>query len=395
MTGRSLRRLGWLCTAGLAMALPAQVTPPVSTGSQGGWPSQPGVTPPDPHRLDPRWSPPLSPSDPYAPAVTPGAAPFGATNLADLLGRGAGAGPGPGGALPPGFEALGRLFGAYPTEGGASGLPTGVLAMPALPPEEPDWPRNLARREVAALPYVPTLALLLRLADRVWWRAPDEDAFVPLYFHDNVRGVPAGTAVEVRQTGEFELLLHGGGRLRAKGPTSLQVLALDEQRVELRLCALTHVQFAVDSRRQTLRLPDGSAVEVAAADPKADPPPGPVTLRLDRIGDPLACEGRLQLANHGLRAVTWRHAFGSVELQPGQRVQLFATPPAHDFPAGLVLRDATAVPVGAGLECTARGDGEVLWSGARFRLAPGTTLRLEPLLGSPFAIGAAAQRAPN
>ncbi|MBL8724671.1 MAG: hypothetical protein JNK49_11530 [Planctomycetes bacterium] len=382
-TSRVLSALVALSLAGVARA---QIIPPNATGGQGGWFPGPAETPVDSQRLDPRWSAPVSPIDVFGGAFGPGG--FGA-----LFGQ-----PGAGPAGAPGAAAgMGQLFGAYPAEGGIS---PALLGLSALPPEPPDWPRNLIRRAVEPLPYVPTLALLVRFADRVWWRAPDEDAFVPLYFHDNVRGVPTGTAIEVRQTGEFELLLHGGGRLRAKGPTALQVLVLDEQRVELRLSIATHVQFAADVRAQTLRLPDGSAVEVRAADPKAEPADGPVVLRLDRVGDPLACSGRLELANLGLRPVVYRHAFGSTELAPGHRLQLFATPPAHELPAQWVVRDASAQVVDARLECSAKGDGEVHWSGAGFRLAPGATLRLEPLLGTPFATPAkpkstAAEPAPN
>jgi hypothetical protein len=301
-------------------------------------------------------------------------------------------------------------FGAYPSQAGEtgpvpgglpgglfSGLPGGALRppVPATVDEEPDWPQGLGQRGSAPLPYVPGQALLVRLAERVWWKAPDEDAFVPVYFYDRLRSAVAGTEVEVRQSGEFELLFHGGGRCVAQGQTRLGIVAMDDKSVVLRMPMFTKVRVQTAGREYSFVLPDGSTLVLPADVPPPSPevpPDGPALVVLDRASEPGWLAGRAAIFNGGQRPVRWRHALGETTIEPGRRVQFFLSPPTQPMQANLATEAVQAQPVGDGLACAARGEGFVAWSGARFTLDAGTTVRLQPLLGQPF--DAPAERAP-
>lgn len=303
-------------------------------------------------------------------------------------------------------------FGAYPSANGAgqanapglSGLPAGTglqdllalagragMAAPLAPEEPADWPRWLRDAAAAPLPYVPDKALLVRHAERVWWKSPDEDAFVPLYFYDKVRSVGVKTAIEVRQNGEFEVLFHGGGRLVSQGQTQLQFQYMDEKRVALQVAAFSKLRIQVSGREYAFELPDGSVLSVPADVPPASPediPDGPALVVLDRAVEPGRYSGRAALWNGGMRTVHWQHAFGKVEIAPGQRVEFFLSKPAQSFAGGLVTNNVQLAADGAALRCTGLGEGHVVWSGAKFALPKGSTLRLDPLLGAPFVADA-------
>lgn len=269
----------------------------------------------------------------------------------------------------------------YPRAPGDRQLPV----LPSLPPapEETGWPQWVRARGKPPLVYAADKALLVRHADRVWWKAPDEDAFVPLYFHDKLRVVAPGTAVEVRQTGDFELLLHGGGRLVSLGSAVLRVEELTADRVVLRLAALTKLRFEAGTGEHVLLLPDGSSLTIPAR------PAGelPVTagVAIDRSSEPGWYGGRAALFNIGQRPVQWTHPCGAVTLAPGERVGLFLTPPAAAIPQALATGEATVAADGGALRCTAAADTAVSWSGARFTLPRGAALRIDPLQGRPFA----------
>jgi hypothetical protein len=90
-------------------------------------------------------------------------------------------------------------YGAYPSSGTP---PSGfVPVLPPAGPEVADWPGWLRLRGREALPYSPEVALLVRHTDRVWWRRDPEAAFVPLFFHDKIGALRAGSEVQVRQAG--------------------------------------------------------------------------------------------------------------------------------------------------------------------------------------------------
>lgn len=300
----------------------------------------------------------------------------------------------------PSAAAAGKLpglagFGAYPLPGGPGaaapgGLLPGGLPIALLSPpidDSKDWPRWLRAPGAKRLPYEPGQALLLRHTDRVWWKPPEEDVFVPLYHHDAVRSVVPGTSIEVRQTGEFEVLFHAGGRLLAQGPSQLRIAAMDDKHVEIALASFTKLRLQVSGREYKFLLPDGSSITSPADVPPATPdtpPDGPTALVLDRTSEPGWYGGRAALWNGGSRTVTWQHAYGTVSLAPGNRVLLFLKPPAAVVPAPFTAENVDVRPLADGVECHAAKDGAVVWSGARFRLPAGATLRLEPLQGRPF-----------
>jgi hypothetical protein len=255
-----------------------------------------------------------------------------------------------------------------PPEPGAGAAP------PPLLPEPPAWPSWLLVRATEPVPFGPDRAVLMRSADRVWFRTPDEEAFVPLYYFDKMRGIPAGTEIEVRRSGEFQILCHDGSRLYSFGPADLKVAALEEARVRLEWRSLTHLRIVCRNRPHEIALPDGSTVRTAAEQDSA----GPVDLRLERR------DGRVSVFNAGVRAASLVTPFGEQPLEPGSRAFLLLVPPDPAVPAPLSHVGIAAERRGRELLCRGAEGGEVTWCGARFDLPAGTTLLLDPLQGSPF-----------
>jgi hypothetical protein len=113
-------------------------------------------------------------------------------------------------------------------------------------------------------------------------------------------------------------------------------------------------------------------------------------LQFDRVEEPARTGGRIALWNCGQRTVQWRHAFGEVAIAHGQRVFLLVQPAEPALGNRLAAQNVQWERDGAVLRGNSTGLGEVTWSGARFRLPAGATLRLDPLQGEPFAVPAAA-----
>lgn len=362
--------LVWLVAWGAASAASAQIRP-----------AAPGAATPTPVDQGPTIERPIDPPrtvrDPLRPdwQGLPKPAPF--NGFPSLFPRGLGA------------------FGAYPSQAGEPGTqPFGPLrgALPATVDELPDWPAGLGRRGDEPLPYVPTQALLVRHAERVWWKAPEEEAFVPVYFYDRLRSAVVGTEVEVRQSGEYELLFHGGGRCVAQGQSRLAIVAMDEKRVALRMPVFTKVRVQTAGREYTFELPDGSSLVLPADVPPPTPetpPDGPALVVLDRASEPGWLGGRATIFNGGQRPVRWVHAFGETAIAPGQRVQFFLRPAMLPVPAALQATGVDLQPDGDSLVGRAHADARVEWSGARFTVGKGSAFRLDPLLGEPFAPPAA------
>lgn len=294
-----------------------------------------------------------------------------------------------------------RAFGGYPLE-----QVLGTLMEPGELPlipfavrvsEAPDWPRWVRDRNAMPFPFVPEQALLVRHTDRVWVRGPQEDAMVPMYHHDRVRSVVPGTAVEVRHSGEFELMLHLGGQIMSQGPVALQIEQLTPELVSLRFAQLTKLRLQVTGREHHLQLPDGSTVVIpadsAAADPEA-PAQGQAQLQFDRLEEPTRTAGRIALWNSGLRTVQWRHAFGEVSIAHGQRVFLLVQAAEPAIGTRLAAQNVQWQRDGKLLRGTSSGLGEVSWSGARFQLPAGASVQLDPLQGDPFAVPATAPAEP-
>jgi hypothetical protein len=251
-------------------------------------------------------------------------------------------------------------------------------------PEPPGWPRWARLKDKEPLPYAENLALLVRHGDRVWWRGVDEDAFVPLYFHDKFITLGVGSQVEVRQAGEFELLLHGSTRIVSQGPVALRLAAMDQNTVNVELQVLTRVRLRVTQRDNTFVLPDGSKIRVAppAANEEAA---GPALLILLRADEPGWLGGRASIFNAGQRPVRYESAFGEWTIEPGQRATFFLHPPPHPIPASVVAEGITLQADGRTLRGTAVANTHLSWCGARFAVEPNTAVRLDPIQGQPFA----------
>ncbi|MCR9247003.1 MAG: hypothetical protein NXI31_18365 [bacterium] len=310
--------------------------------------------------------------------------------------------------------------GAYPrtlAELAKMPIPEAVL-MPGAPiPVEPGWPEWLRDRDGEEIPYEAEHAVLVRSVDRVWYRPPEEEVFVPLYFYDKLRELVTGSAIQVRRVGEFEVLLHGGGRLRADGPTELRVAELSAEKIELDLRHFTRFRIEPEEREHHLRLPDGSVVIVKpqprpAVDPAAPatatPPAGGLAallqaaaagaaggdnvtdyqaalLLFERLDEPGRRSPRATIWNGGDLAVEWRHAYGTTVIPARHRVVFFLAPVTDPIGGQLTTQRVNVLPDGAARRCEPVGDGEVTWSGAQFRVGEGAALRLDPMLGDPFA----------
>lgn len=292
-------------------------------------------------------------------------------------------------------------YGAYPRPGGfpdmarlkelqqavRRGEMKGEITVgPLVPaePEPPGWPRWARLKGKEPLPYAENLALLVRHSDRVWWHSVDDDAFVPLYFHDKFASLGVGAQVEVRQAGEFELLLHNSTRIVSQGPASLRLAAMDQNTVNVELQSFTKVRLRVSQRDNTFVLPDGSKIRITPPGTTAETS-GPAFLILLRADEPGWLGGRATIFNAGERPVLYESALGEWTLEPGQRTTVFLQPPTHMIPASVVAEGITLQADGRTLRGTAAGDAHVSWCGARFAVEAGTPVRLDPMQGQPFA----------
>jgi hypothetical protein len=305
----------------------------------------------------------------------------------------------PGLDLPQGFPVFPPNLSGY---GGYPPAPPGLLLgpnvtnMPLLPqpPAAPDWPAWIKAKLPAELPYEQGLAVLVRHADRVWFRLPDTDAFEPLYHWDTTRGMPAGSAVRVPQTGAFLLLLHGGGLVRSFGACELLIEQLGDTAPVLALDRFTRVRLTTIERAITCRLPDGSRLDLEPP-PDGAVSPGKADIMLESSDEPSWYGGRATIFNAGDRPVRWQAATGVVTIDPGRRVTLFLVPPAPPVPGGLAVQGVATEAAGAVRRFRAEGEGNVSFSGARFVLPAGAVLELDPLLGDVFAPRTAPVDAPT
>lgn len=258
----------------------------------------------------------------------------------------------------------------------------GLLPPAPFVPPPPDWP-SWVRGKGEERKYDPQHALLVRQADRVWFREPTEEVAVPLYFWDATRELTSGSAIEVRHAGEFLLLFHGGSRLAAFGPTALELEELAEPGVRLQVAAFTNLRLTIVEGAFTVQLPDGSTLVAEA--PAEGEVAGPIRLVLERADEPEPFRGRATIGNVGARAVRWQTAFGEIELLPGRQSTFFFVPPTKPLQQRLSAAQVTTEENGAVRRFAADAEpGSVTFSGARFTVPPGAVLELDPLLGSPF-----------
>jgi hypothetical protein len=295
--------------------------------------------------------------------------------------------PGLGGQVG-GLPGFGQFPGAART-GGIGRMPPigqlplsdgGVLALPEAEPEV-GWPNWASTRDREALPFAEHLALLVRHGDRVWWKLPEEEAFVPLYFHDKFRALTVGSAVEVRQSGEFELLLHRSTRIVARGRTELVLDEMNPERVRVTVKSLTRLAVTAGGREHVIDLPDGSQLLLPTAAVAEDESLG---VLLERVIEPSWLGGRATLFNVGISDVRWTQGRREVVIPPGHRVTFFLTPPAMPYAAPLLSEGARADLEDGVMVVKASNPVGISWSGARFQLPAGCQLRLDPLQGQPF-----------
>lgn len=272
----------------------------------------------------------------------------------------------PGAGLPgttmPGAVPANPLGGMFPGLGG--------LRPTLAPRPEGGWPSWVGsqlsgEQRLAAADR----AVLARLSDRVWLLAPNDNAFVPLAFYDKLRTVTAGSVVEVRARGEFQLVMHDGAQLRTWGRARLQITRLAEAGAEFGFTSVQRVWVDAKARPLAITLPDGSVLELANC-----------SVRIEAVG------GRAVVQNYGPAAARMRNRSGSFELPKAHRSTVLTQPPTASFhPADLDLEGAVrAQRQGRMLEVTGDGPGAVVWSGARFELERGRVVRLDPLAGEDF-----------
>jgi hypothetical protein len=282
-------------------------------------------------------------------------------------------------------------YGLYqpPPGWGQPPTPTGPPVM--LLPEAPNWPSWLRSSTQRELPYTVDQAVLVRHADRVWLKTAGDAAFVPLYFFDGARAVTTGTAIEVRQTGEFQLLLHGGSRVFSFGEARLQLGTLDQTTVALQIGTFTRMHILCRERAHDLTLPDGSHLRVAA-DPE---PTGECMLVFARDSEPRWRAGRGSVFNAGRRPVHWSTPLGDCDIASGQCVSFFLQPSKQPLPYALSGGSLRVEAAGGMVVCRAEaGADDLTFSGARIHVPAGGSLTLDPLLGE-VAPPAAAARPQN
>ena len=309
----------------------------------------------------------------------------------------------------PTFPSRLQGYGSYPLPGDPSDPLSSAMGapLPAAEPEPPGWPSWVRLRARKPLPFAVDVGLLIAQRGRTWFRSAPDEPYVPSMLHDKFASLPVGSGVEIRADGACEVLLHQSTRAQAMGRTRLDVVALDEEQVVLSCTQLSTLRIRARGRRHTVRLPDGSELQVEPADERADDAPAatglgglgalfglaapvsaglPAEVDLRRVDEPTWYGGRATITNLGGRAITWRHAFGETEIPPSHRVTFFLTPPAGA--ANKLSRgDCTLSEDGALLTCRAIRDTDVAWCGAKVAVPAGGTVRLESLVG-PIRVGA-------
>jgi hypothetical protein len=258
-------------------------------------------------------------------------------------------------------------YGGYPGAGktpGEIGLDR-VSGLEKPPVDKNRWPSwiegGMGNDKMRATPQQ---AVLVRVADRVWFRAPGEPAFIPLVFYDRFRFMTVGTQVEVRGKGEFHMVLHTGGNVRSRGPCAITVTAMDTKEVGLQLDVVGKLWIKAGLRPYHVTLPDGT--EFTFSD---------TLLYLERRGD------RCRVSNLGSSPVRFAGSAGSGELDGPERLYLWMRPPGK-LPLSREFQAQGDVATSrVGKVTTVRGGtgGKVTWSGAGFKVPGGSTLEIKPL----------------
>ncbi len=283
-----------------------------------------------------------------------------------------------------------NLFGSYPRPGGVLDPGAMIPQLPNLGPAT-GWPSWAVARSKEPLPDSPDLALLVRHSDRVWRRDAKDEPFTPLYHYDKLDTLREGAEVEVRQTGEFEVLFQDSARLVSNGPAELRIVSMTQTEVAVEVRRFTQLRLFAVKREYRLVLPDGTLL-VVAGDPAEGPPPGRAEVVLLRSDDGGDRPGRATVYQGGDRPARLLYASdrsGTREavLDRGMQATLLLQPRRDGQLVSGALDAGTLVPIRSGdaVEFAGGAHATVQWSGAAFHVAAGQTLRLEPLQGRPFA----------
>jgi hypothetical protein len=265
-------------------------------------------------------------------------------------------------------------FGGYPTfpgeiPGARSDrvLPVLPVHRPRAPDQWPSWLLGSMPREERALP---DRAILRQIAERVWFRAADERAYVPLAFYDKLRVFYQGAAVRVNTDGKYEVLLHDSATVRNEGPSHLEVRTLSDDLAEIDVQVVEQLWVVARTRLVRLLLPDQSQLSVKGAQ-----------VYLLREHD------RLHVRNIGPGKVALETAYGRLELAPANTIALMLVPPARSpIPQALTVGGtATAEAQGRRLRVSGGAEGgTVEWGGVRVRVGAGREVVLDALAGAAF-----------
>ncbi|MBK8977571.1 MAG: hypothetical protein IPM29_16785 [Planctomycetes bacterium] len=271
---------------------------------------------------------------------------------------------------PPGFSAYpgGRLPNPYERASGA--MP--VVPPPALPISPNAWPSwFVGPGSENPEGFTATVAVLAQNTDLVWLRPEQGAPFAPLALHDRFEVIRVGARVDVRGGGQYLMAFQGGATLRMEGTSRVEIEQLDDDRIALELTDLYRVWLAAGDRPLVARFgPGGAELTLRAAQ---------AVLQRDR--------GFVRCENRGPGVARLAAIGREFELPAGFVTTVLLRAPATDAPsASLEVRgDVETARDGRVLEARAVLEaGSVGWTGARFELAPGASLRIDPLAGAEF-----------
>lgn len=267
-------------------------------------------------------------------------------------------------------------FGAYP--GGQFAIPfrdapAGVATTPMITRSPNAWPSWLPEAsEGGTEGFTPDVAIVAQTNDYVWVLEPDETAFTPLAYWDRYRVVPSGTTIDVRGGGQFALAFQRGSVVRSLGKARAILERLDEEVTAIAFEDLSRVVVVAGERPVRTRIGRAGAVEAVSC-----------RLSIAREG------GLVHVANLGPGQARFDFGDRVLELARGYRVSVIPDIPPDGPSLGLGLRgDLQTSRDGRVLRAVAGAAGGSLdWSGARFELPRGASLKVDPLAGSAFPEG--------
>jgi len=253
-------------------------------------------------------------------------------------------------------------YGGYP---GVVGQPGAVgLGSPGIKSADKDsWPSWITPGNKPRV-VKSTQVVVVRLTDRVWMRKAGERAFVPMAYYDRFRFLETGSQVEVRGKGEYQLVMHDGAGMRSRGPCSLQINSLDESVMDLQITTVNSIWLTAKLRPVRVLLPDGTRLELSAS-----------AVHIERRGD------LIRVSNAGSAPIRFAGLCGSGEIRGPRYINVWTEPSKASPLSGSLQLTGRVTQSKAGGVTTLRGgaDGQVTWSGARFKLGDGASLKIQPL----------------